>query len=100
MRLFISMSRRSAIVSPASERVRPTTTESWLGAPKQRTATVVCVGVGVGVRVRECVRVCACVRPCMRACVMCLQIRHTADFPSAGIPAIDYLIPRTEIDLK
>ena len=45
MCLFISMSRRSAIVSPASEMVRPTMTESWLGAPKQRTATVVCGGV-------------------------------------------------------
>ena len=64
----------------STERVRPTMTESWLGAPKQRTATVVwgvCVCVCVTVRecervcasVRECARVCACVRPCMRACV-------------------------------
>ena len=77
-------------------------TESWLGAPKQRTATVGCGGV----------RVRACVRPCMRACVhdvfaiydniilsrlimiiikiiilYFIQIRHTDDFPSAGIPA-------------
>ena len=99
VRLFISMSRRSAIVSPASERVRPTMTESWLGTPKQRRS---CVGV------RECVRVCACVRPCVRdvfaiyddnifsrlimiiikiIILYFIQIRHTDDFPSAGIPA-------------
>ena len=53
MRLFISMSRRSAIVSPASERVHPTMTESWLGAPKQRTATVVCASVHVHACVRD-----------------------------------------------
>ena len=59
--LFISMSRRSAIVSPASERVRPTTTESWLGAPKQRTATVVCGGVHECAYIRACVRAwCVC----------------------------------------
>ena len=40
-------------------------TPSWLGAPTQRTATM----VGGGVRVRECMRVCACVRAWMRACV-------------------------------
>ena len=42
-----------------------------------------------------CVRACTCmnVRACVheRACVMCLkyfiQIRHTDDFPSTGIPA-------------
>ena len=56
--LFISMDHRPAIVSPASKAVRPTT-ESWLGAPIQRTATV----VGGGVRVRER----ACVRACVRA---------------------------------
>ena len=98
MRLFIPMSRRSAIVSPAS---------------KQRTARVVCGGV----RVRECARVRASVRECgvrtsVLACVRdvfaiyddnilsrllliiikiiilyVIQIRHTDDFPSAGIPA-------------
>ena len=61
MSLFISMSRRSAIVLPASERVRPTMKESWLGAPKQRTVTVVCGDV----RVRE--RAHAYVRACVRA---------------------------------
>ena len=106
VRLFISMSRRSAIVPPASERVRPTMTESWLGSPKQRTATV----VRGGVRVRQCAR--AYVRACVRACVRdvfailddnilsrlimiinkiiilyFIQIRHTDDFPSAGITA-------------
>ena len=60
--LFISMDHRPAIVSPASKAVRQTTTESWLGAPIQRTATV----VGGGVRVRECERVCACVRARVR----------------------------------
>ena len=64
--LFISMDHRPAIVSPASKAVR-LTTESWLGAPIQRTATV--VGGGGGVRVRECERVFACVHACMRACV-------------------------------
>ena len=37
----------------------PTMTESWLGAPKQRTANIDGRVWGV----------CACVRPCMRACV-------------------------------
>ena len=59
--LFISMDHRPAIVSPASKAVR-LTTESWLGAPIQRTATV--VGGGGGVRVRECAR--ACVHACVR----------------------------------
>ena len=57
--LFISMDHRPTLVSPASKAVR-LTTESWLGAPIQRTATV--VGGGGGVRVRECERVCTCVR--------------------------------------
>ena len=61
--LFISMDHRPVIVSPASKAVRPTT-ESWLGALIQRTATV--VGGDGGVRVRECERVCACVRACVR----------------------------------
>ena len=61
VRLFISMSRQSAIVSPASERVRTTMTESWLGAPKQRTATVVgggcvCASVRVHTSVHAWVR--------------------------------------------
>ena len=51
--------------------------ESWLGAPTQRTATV----VGGGVRVRECERACACVRACMRACVMCLQYTIMIFYP-------------------
>ena len=61
--LFISMDHRPAIVSQASKAVRPTMTD-WLGAPIQRTATVV-GGVGGGgacSRVRACVRVGACVR--------------------------------------
>ena len=62
--LFISMVHGPAIVSPASKAVRPTT-ELWLGAPIQPTATV--VGRRGGVRVRECERVCACVRACVRA---------------------------------
>ena len=62
--LFISMDHRPAIVSPAWKAVR-LTTESWLGAPIQRTATV--VGGGEGVRVRECERVRTCVRACVRA---------------------------------
>ena len=62
--MFISMSRRSAIVSQASERVRPTMTESWLDAPTQRRSWV---GVCVCAIVRECAR--AYVRACVRACV-------------------------------
>ena len=54
---------RPAIVSPASKAVR-LTTESWLGAPIQRTATVVC---GVGVCVFASVSVCA--RAWVHACV-------------------------------
>ena len=67
----------------------------WLGAPKQRRS---CVGVCV----------CACIRPCVRdvfaiyddnilsrlimiiikmIILYFIQIRHTDDFPSAGIPA-------------
>ena len=68
--LCISMDHRPAIVSPASKAVR-LTTESWLGAPIQRTASV------VGERVRECERVCACVR----ACVMCLQYTIMIFYP-------------------
>ena len=92
--LFISMSCRSASVSPASERVRPTMTVSWLGAPIQRTATV------VG-------GVCACVRdvfaiyddnilPWLIMIIIkiiilyFIQIRHTDDLPSTGIPASYY----------
>ena len=42
-------------------------TESWLGAPKQRTAMVVCGGCGI----RECARVCASVHvhTSVHACV-------------------------------
>ena len=76
--LFISMDDRPAIVSPASIAVCPST-ESWFGAPIQRTAMV--VGGGGGVRVRECERVCACVRACMRACVMCLQYTIIIFYP-------------------
>ena len=43
--LFISMDHRPAIVSPASKAVRPNT-ESWFGAPIQRTTTVVGGGGG------------------------------------------------------
>ena len=63
--LFISMDHRPGIVSPASKAVRPTT-ESWLGALVQRTATVV-GGVGVCVCVFDIVSVCA--RACVHACV-------------------------------
>ena len=59
--LFISMNRRSAIVSPASKRDHPTMTESWLGAPTQRTATPTVVGGCVRARV------CVCARACVRA---------------------------------
>ena len=97
--LFISMDHRPAIVSPASKAVRPTMTDR-LGAPIQRTATV--VGRG-GVCVFASVSVCA--RACVHACVRdvfaiydsyilprlimiiikiiilyFIQIRHTADF--------------------
>ena len=97
--LFISMDHRPAIVSPASKAVRPTT-ESWLGAPIQRTPTVV---GGGGVCVFASVSVCA--RACVHACVRdvfaiydndilprlimiiikiiilyFIQIRHTGDF--------------------
>ena len=80
-------------------------TESWLGAPKQRTATVVC-GLCVKASVRECARtsVHACVRDVFAiyddnilsrlimiiikiSILYFMQIRHTDDFPSAGIPA-------------
>ena len=82
-------------------------TESWLGAPTLRTATVM---GGVGVCVFASVSVCA--RAGMHACVRdvfaiydndilpmlimiiiniimlyFIQIRHTDDFPSVGIPA-------------
>ena len=49
--LFISVDHRPVIVSPASKAVC-LSMESWLGAPIQRTATV--VGGDGGVRVREC----------------------------------------------
>ena len=49
-------------------------TESWLGARKQRTATVV-GGVFV------CASVCACMRAYMRACMMCLQYRIIIFYP-------------------
>ena len=64
--LFISMDHRPAIVSPASKVVR-STTESWLGAPIQRTAMV----DGGGERVRE----------CERAYVMCLQYTIMIFYP-------------------
>ena len=58
--LFISMAHRPAIVSPAWKAVRPTMTDC-LGAPIQRTATVVggggvCVFASVSVCARACVR--------------------------------------------
>ena len=98
MRLFISMSRRSAIVSPVSERVRPTMTESWLGAPKQRTATVVCGGVRVHTSVHACVRdlfaiyddniLSRLIMKIIKIIILnFIQIRHTDDYPSASIPA-------------
>ena len=71
--LFISMDHRPTIVSPASKAVR-LTTESWLGAPIQRTATVV-GGGGV------CVFASVHVRACMRACVMCLQYTIMIFYP-------------------
>ena len=73
--LFISMDHRPVTVSPALKAVRPTMTDR-LGAPIQRTATV--VGVW-GVRVRECERVG--VRACMRACAMCLQYTIMIFYP-------------------
>ena len=48
-------------------------TQSLVGAPTQRTATVV---GGVW-----CARVCACVRACIHACVMCLQYTIILFFP-------------------
>ena len=68
--LFISMDHLPAIVSPASKAVR-LTTESWLGAPIQRTASV----VGGGERVRKCARA------CVRACVMCLRYTIMIFYP-------------------
>ena len=85
------MSRRSAIVSPASERVRPTMTPSGNSD-----------GRGWGVRVRTSVH--ACLRDVfaiyddniLSRLIMIIikiiilyfiQIRHTDDFPSARIPA-------------
>ena len=73
--LFISMDHRPAIVSPASKAVRPTT-ESWLGAPIQRTVTVV---GGGGVSVFASVSVCA--RACVHACVMCLHYTIMIFYP-------------------
>ena len=61
--LFISMDHRAAIVSPASKAVRQTMTD-WLGAPIQRTATVV---GGMGVCVFASVSLCA--RACVHECV-------------------------------
>ena len=63
--LFISMDHRPAIVSPASKAVRSTMTDR-LGAPIQRTATVM---GGVGVCVFASVSVCA--RACVRARCVC-----------------------------
>ena len=95
--LFISMDHRPAIVSPASKAVR-SATEAWLGAPKQRTATVV---GGVGVNVFASVSVRACVHAWVRdvfaiydndilprlimiiikiIILYFIQIRHTDDF--------------------
>ena len=89
--LFISKDHRSAIVSPASKAVCPTT-ESWLGAPIQRRSWV-CVFTSVCAR--------ACVYACMRdvfeiydndilprlimiiikiIILYFIQIRHTDDF--------------------
>ena len=99
--MYISMRRRSAIVSPASERVRPTMTPSWLGALKQRRP---CVEVCVCASVRVHTSVLACVRDVfaiyddniLSRLIMIIikiiilyfiQIRHTDDFPSAGIQA-------------
>ena len=65
--LFISMDHRPAIVWPASKAMRPSM-ESWLGAPIQRTATVVggvCVFASVSVRAS------------MRACAMCFGLSET-----------------------
>ena len=74
-------------------------TSSWLGAPTQRTATV----VGGGVRVRECARAYIMrdvfaiyddnILPRLIMIIIeiiilyFIQIRHTDDFPSTGIPA-------------
>ena len=94
-------------------------TESWLGAPTQRTATV----MGGGVRVLECAR--AYVRACVCACVRdvfaiyddnilprlimiiikiiilyFIEIRHTDDFRSTGIPAsLCYTVKDCDSDL-
>ena len=91
----------TGIVWPASKRVRPTTTESWLGARthrKQRSwvGVGVCVFASVSVCARACVHVC--VRDVFAICdndilprlimkiikiiiLYFIQIRHTDDFP-------------------
>ena len=51
--LFISMNRRSAIVSPTSKRGHPTMTPSWLDAPRQQRRRS---WVGLCVRASVCVR--------------------------------------------
>ena len=73
------------------------------GAPKQRTAAVVCGGVSVRVRtsVHACVRdvfaiyddniLARLIMNIIKIIILYfIQIRHTDDFPSAGIPASHY----------
>ena len=70
-------------------------TESWLGAPKQRTATVVCGGVRVRTSVHACMRdvfaiyddniLSRLIMIIIKIIILYfIQIRHTDDFSSAG----------------
>ena len=102
VRLFISMSRRSAIVSPASERV-----SVMVWAHRNSEQRWSCVGVCVCANVRVRTSVHAYVRDVfaiyddniLSRLIMIIikiiilyfiQIRHTDYFPSAGIPASCY----------
>ena len=100
MGLFISMSRRSAIVSPASERLlqhgAPNHDAIMVG--RTETATVVCGCVRVRTSVHACVRdvfaiysdniLSRLIMIIIKIIILYfIQIRHTDDFPSAGIPA-------------
>ena len=98
--LFISMDHRPAIVSPASKAVRPTMTPSWLGAPKQRTATVV---GGVLVCVSVCVHDVFAIydNNILPRLIMIMikiiflyfiEIAHTDDFPSTVTRLVSIII--------
>ena len=72
-------------------------TESWLGAPKQGTATVVCARAYVRACVRDVFAIYddnilpRLIMIIIKIIILYfIQIRHTDDFPSAGIPASNY----------